>query len=188
MPSRLVPISLDKLRVSRHHIPAFNRLPNSAGTKRPLLIYHSVFNDKHNFSASTVEDYLRSVGVVEPQWRYTMYSTSHFHSTTHEVLVITAGRALLCLGGEENPDHVNVLAATGDVVVIPAGVAHRLLEDVGKMAGDMPFEMVSSYPLGHSWDMCYGKIGEEEKLDIIKHLEWFERDPIFGANGPVLDK
>jgi len=46
-----------------------------------------------------------------------------------------------------------------------------LLEDVGKMAGDMPFEMVGSYPLGHSWDMCYGKIGEEEKLDIIEHLE-----------------
>jgi len=46
-----------------------------------------------------------------------------------------------------------------------------LLEDL-----EGEFEMVGSYPKGCSWDMCYGKKGEEEKVERIKSVEWFERD------------
>lgn len=70
----------------------------------------------------------------------------------------------------------------GDVVVVPAGVAHRLVTDV--KGG---FEMVGSYPVGESWDMCYGKKGEEGKVRGIKALAWFGRDPVYGDQGPVLD-
>lgn len=69
----------------------------------------------------------------------------------------------------------------GDVVVVPAGVGHRLLEDL-----EGGFEMVGSYPTGKNWDMCYGKEGEEGKVDGIKKLGWFERDPVYGDEGPVL--
>ena len=68
----------------------------------------------------------------------------------------------------------------GDVVVVPAGVGHRLLEDL-----DGGFEMVGSYPVGCGWDMCYG--GEEGVEGRIRALGWFERDPVYGDQGPVLD-
>lgn len=111
-----------------------------------------------------------------------MYSTSHFHSTTHEVLGIARGQAKLCFGHEENEGRVEAVVTKGDVVVVPAGVAHRLLED--QKGG---FEMVGAYPTGESWDMCYGKKGEEGKIEKIRSLGWFERDPVYGEVGPVLD-
>ena len=110
-----------------------------------------------------------------------MYSQSHFHSTAHEVLCVTSGKARLCFGGEENPQRVEEVLEKGDVMVVPAGVAHRLQKDI-----DGGFNMVGSYPTGKSWDMCYGREGEEEKVKGIGSLGWFERDPIYGDEGPSL--
>lgn len=178
MPSKLSPISLSTLRVSKHSIPSHGLLPNSSILNKPLLIYHSVFA---NPSASAIEAQLTSVGVVDPQWRYGMYPTTHFHSTTHEVLCVSSGRARLCFGGEDNPERVEPTVEAGDVMVLPAGMAHRLLEDFGG------FQMVGSYPKGCDWDMCYGREGEEGKTKSIRDVKWFERDPIYGDEGPVLD-
>ncbi|XTI90568.1 hypothetical protein V2W45_1470531 [Cenococcum geophilum] len=80
--------------------------------------------------------------------------------TMHKVLCVSRGKA-----------KFETEITIGDVVVIPAGVSHRLLEDL-----EGEFEMVGSYPKGCSWDMCYGKKGEEEKVERIKSVEWFERD------------
>ena len=170
---------LKDIKVSSYQIPAFGRLPNTAIQKKPLMIYHSAF-DK-SASASTIEDHLSSVGVVSPQWRYTMFSQSHFHSTAHEVLCVAQGKAKLCFGGEENPTKVETVVEKGDVMVVPAGVAHRLLEDIG---GD--YSMVGSYPTGKSWDMCYGHDGEEDQVKGIGSLGWFEKDPIYAEEGPSL--
>lgn len=48
--------------------------------------------------------------------------------------------------------------------------------------------MVGSYPSGCSWDMCYGKTGEEEKIERIKMLDWFKRDPIYGDDISVIQQ
>ena len=109
-----------------------------------------------------------------------MYSETHFHSTTHEVLCIAAGSARCCFGGEDNAGRVEAELCTGDVVVVPAGVGHRLLTDHGR------FQMVGSYPEGKQWDMCYGRSGEGDKVKDIEHLEWFTRDPVYGDEGPTL--
>ena len=158
--------------------PCFKGIPNTAIQNKPLLIYHSAFQGA---GASQIESHLSSVGVVSPQWRYTMYYTTHFHSTTHEVLSIISGRAKLCFGGEENSGRVEPVLGHGDVIVVPAGVGHRLLEDHGG------FEMVGSYPTGKTWDMCYGKAGEEEKVKAIEKAGWFDRDPVYGKDGPTLE-
>lgn len=169
---------LNALRVTKHNIPAWKGSPNTSIQNRPLLIYHGAFL---NPSAPRIESHLDSIGVVTPAWRYTMYSTSHFHSTTHEVLSIAAGSAKCCFGHEDNPDRVEPVLSAGDVVIVPAGVAHRLVEDYGH------FQMVGSYPNGKSWDMCYGRGGEEEKVGGIAKLGWFQKDPVYGEQGPVLD-
>ena len=46
--------------------------------------------------------------------------------------------------------------------------------------------MIGSYPTGKSWDMCYGKEEEKKKVMGIGSLRWFERDPIYGDEGPSL--
>ena len=127
--------ALSSLRVSQHMIPAFKLHPNTSIQKKPLLICRGAFPSP--CSASAIETHIRSIGVVEPAWRYTMYSTSHFHSTTHEVLCIASGRARCCFGSEQNPERVEPVLEAGDVVIVPAGVSHRLLEDL-----DGGFQMV----------------------------------------------
>jgi len=67
------------------------------------------------------------------------------------------------------------------VIVVPAGVGHRLLDD-----SNDGFEMVGSYPNGKNWDMCYGQEGEEEKVKAISELGWFEKDPLYGDSGPAM--
>ncbi|KAK3303732.1 uncharacterized protein B0T15DRAFT_504900 [Chaetomium strumarium] len=194
---------LSTLQTEKHLIPPHppSNLPNSAATNKPLLFYRQAFtftsptnNNNNNPSkastAEAIEHHLRKTNIVAPQWRYGMYPTSHFHSTTHEVLCVSSGRARLLFGGEENPGRVEVVVQTGDVIVIPAGVAHRLLrEEEGEEGGG--FEMVGSYPVGaEQWDMCYPGEGgeeEEERVGRIKALEWFGRDPVYGETGPVLE-
>lgn len=118
-----------------------------------------------------------------------MYRQSHFHSNTHELLVISAGRARLLFGGDGNPEGLKLEVQKGDAMLLPAGVAHRLLEDLSGPTG--AFEMVGSYPVGaKEWDMCYGDGRAEENYGEIKQritgLGWFDRDPIYGETGPAL--
>jgi uncharacterized protein YjlB len=196
--ARITLTSLSTLRVSTHQIPRHNNIPNTSILSKPLLIYHSCLPS--SATASSIESHLKDVGVVAPQWRYTMYSTTHFHSTTHEVLCISSGHAKLCqsqflpnsrylselltlpgFGGEANSGRVETDVQKGDVIVIPAGVGHRLLEDFNS-----DFEMVGSYPKGKSWDMCYGTPEEGDQVKGISELGWFEKDPLYGDEGPVL--
>jgi len=55
-------------------------------------------------------------------WRNGLYSFHHYHSTAHEVLGIHRGSVKVMLGGEKGR---LVTLTAGDVIVIPAGVAHR---------------------------------------------------------------
>lgn len=82
------------LQISRHQIPPYGLIPNTSIQNKPLTIYHGCIPE--SASAADIEAHLRVVGVVVPRWRYTMYSTTHFHSSAHEVLCISAGRAKLC--------------------------------------------------------------------------------------------
>ena len=172
------PAPLSSLRVSKHFIPAHAGFPNtSLHPHRPLMIYHDCLS---SFSASNIESHLTKVGVVEPQWRYPMYRQHHYHSTTNEILAVHRGSATLCFGGGENPEKVVTDVKHGDVMILPAGVAHAMLEDHGG------FQMVGGYPVGSNrWDHCVGKEGQEAE-ERIRAVGWFDRDPVYGDDGPVL--
>lgn len=75
MPAKLT--SFKDLRVLRYQIPAHGLTPNTSIQNKPLLIYKSAFTS--TVTAGEIEAYLSFVGVVSPQWRYSMYTTSHFH-------------------------------------------------------------------------------------------------------------
>lgn len=170
--------SADSIQVTCRQIPSWHRIPNTSIQSKPLMIYHGAFNA----TAAELTRRLESIGAVIPQWTYTMYSETHFHSTTHEVLGVIAGCARLCFGGEENPGRFEPTVQRGDLIIVPAGVGHRLLQD----EGDVPFKMVGSYPPQREWDMCYGRPGEEAKVQGIQKLEWFHQDPLYGEDGPAL--
>ncbi|UKZ81124.1 hypothetical protein TrVFT333_008894 [Trichoderma virens FT-333] len=161
--SDLNPTPLSKLRISKHQIPAHDLIPNSSLQSKPLIIYHSAFSPT-DASAEQIESHLLKIGVVTPQWRYTIRSCQAVFWRRLQSRTCRAG-------GQE-----------GDVIIVPAGISHRLLEDKD---GD-PFLMVGSYPNGKDWDMCYGKHGEESIINNIKDLPWFSKDPIYGDEGPVL--
>lgn len=121
----------------------------------------------------------RGVGVPRPEWfedrfaengwsgawRNGVYDYHHYHATTHEVLGCYAGRARIQLGGPKGAVHD---IAAGDVVVIPAGVAHRRVE-----ASD-DFAVVGAYPDGVTPDM------QEGEGDPSIALALPERDPALG--------
>ncbi|KZZ88430.1 Cupin, RmlC-type [Ascosphaera apis ARSEF 7405] len=168
----------DRVRVSRHYIQPWAGFPNSSVCNKPLYIYHGAFSASRDIDLSSVIP----SDVVVPQWEYSMYTTSHFHSNTPEVLFVVSGSADLCFGGPDNPHKLLQLLKAGDVVIVPPGVAHNLVED-----RDGDFQMVGCYPPGKSWDMCYGKKGEKDVASNIEAAGWLKGDPVWGDKGPVVD-
>lgn len=111
-------------------------------------------------------------------WRDGVYDFHHYHSTAHEVLGCYSGRATLQLGG---PDGPNIVFACGDVVVLPAGTAHKRL-----VASD-DFRVVGAYDRGRSYDM---QLGDRSALTsaqaLIREVPMPLQDPVYGECGPLL--
>jgi uncharacterized protein YjlB len=125
--------------------------PNS---RLPVLIYRGVLAKPE---AAAFEQMFEANG-WSSAWRNGLFSVHHYHSTAHEVLGIYEGRVTARLGGGGSGGKSVTLVA-GDVVVIPAGVAH-------KNDGASPdFRVVGAYPVGTGPDMQYGKPGERPGTD-----------------------
>ncbi len=106
-------------------------------------------------------------------WRDRIFTTHHFHSVAHEVLGIAAGSVRVALGG---PGGRTVALEAGDVVVIPAGVAHR---NVGQ-SGDL--RVVGAYPGGADYDTRRGNPSESEAVRAVAAAVSPEvNDPVTGA-------
>jgi len=147
--------------------------PNSA---LPLLFYPRAITPDGKESASIFEEYFAENDWTN-SWRDGIYSFAHYHSTSHEVLGISSGSANLRLGGDHGK---TVEVNAGDVIVIPAGVAHQNIS-----AGD-DFGVVGAYPGGRSWDLLRGLPGERPEADHnIEAVPMPENDPIYGSDGPL---
>jgi uncharacterized protein YjlB len=147
--------------------------PNSV---LPVLVYRQAFTNNTGDRASVIEQRFAENNWTN-SWRNGVYSFAHYHSTTHEVLGVFDGTATLQLGGEHGK---NVDVHAGDVIVIPAGVAHQ---NIG--ASD-DFAVVGAYPDGREWDLLRGQPGERPKADQnIAALPIPDNDPIYGADGPL---
>jgi uncharacterized protein YjlB len=142
----------------------------------PLILYKGVIDFSEGEGPSIVEKLFRT-NYWGSSWRNGIYGFHHYHSTAHEVLGVYSGSAKVQLGGEQGQTFE---IEKGDIVLIPAGVAHK------NLGSSMDFRVVGAYPEGQSWDMNYGKEGERPVADEnIKNVPLPEMDPVFGESGPV---
>ena len=149
--------------------------PNNA--KLPLLIYSKAINPTSDASANAFEKQFNA-NHWPAAWRNGIFGVHHYHSTAHEVLGIYAGHAEIQFGGEQGP----ILSVEhGDVVVIPAGVAHK------NRGASSDFAVVGAYPKGQRWDSCYGDAKERPSADDnISQVSLPKADPLYGVTGPLL--
>lgn len=111
-----------------------------------------------------------------------MYATTQFHSTAHEVLCISTGRAKLCFGGDQNPGRVEPVARRDDPSSCrPAwGIGRRRISTAAsRWSGLAPTEKRGT---------CYGTDGDDDKADDIARVGWLARDPFYGDGGPAMDR
>ena len=136
-----------------HQLAPTELTPNS---QFPLLHYRGLL-DVDQLSPSEAAKIFTTNG-WETQWiiRYAPTQRAHYHSKTHETMVVLSGQARIRFGSAdltsgEDPaeDHeaggIEVDAAAGDVFVIPAGVSHKTFNT----APEMSFEVLTPGD-GHS--------------------------------------
>lgn len=161
-------------QVTVEHFADDGRFPNSV---LPVVLYRAAITSGSE-GAESLEALLDSNGWPS-QWRAdAVFDFDHYHSTAHECLGIARGSATLQLGG---PDGRAVSVSAGDVVVLPAGVAHR------QIAASPDFQLVGGYPKGQRWDVLRGQPGDRPAADRrIAAVPLPRTDPVSGPAGPLL--
>ncbi len=150
------------------------KIPNN---KLPLILYRDAYEARGTGGASWLERRFSKNNWTN-SWRNGIYSFHHYHSTSHEVLGVYSGTALVHLGGE-NGEKVEIQA--GDIIIIPAGVGHKNL-------GSKNLGVVGAYPDGRSWDLNRGLPGERPQADRnIATLPIPTADPLLGAKDGIID-
>ena len=151
------------------------RFPNST---LPLAIYQAAIAP--DAASPEAMEALFDGNGWPSQWRAGVYDYHHYHSTAHECLGIAKGSATLLLGG---PAGREFTVSAGDVIVIPAGVAHR------RLSASSDFLVVGAYPPGQHWDLLRGEPDDRPGADQrIARVKLPVTDPVGGQGGPVLEK
>lgn len=170
-----MPPTDDTPRATAYRIAETPAFPNNPGL--PLLVYSLAVPVTGPEPAEAFETLFRSNGWGD-SWRDGIYDYHHYHSTAHEVLGVFSGTARVAFGGDQG---IVLEVHAGDVVVIPAGVAHRNLGASGDLG------VVGAYPDGQEWDMNTGKAGERPEADrAIAAVPLPAADPVYGPNGPLV--
>ena len=96
------------------------------------------------------------------------------------MLGIAAGSARVRLGGEGG---TTVELHAGDVVVIPAGVAHK------NECASPDLVVVGAYPGGKSPDMCTPTAQHRERaVRNVREVPLPACDPVYGRPGPLIER
>ena len=159
-----------------HALKDDGTFPNNE--KLPLLAYQGALKLSDHNPAAIFED-LFEANQWAGSWRNGVYEFHHYHSTAHEALGVYGGTAQVQLGG---PEGIVLSVSRGDVVIIPAGVAHK------NLGSSRDFRVVGAYPRGQRWDMRYGKLGERPQADQnVANVALPASDPVYGIQGPLMN-
>ena len=143
----------------------------------PLLIYRgAVAVETEKFDAATVIDTLFETNGWGRSWRDTIYDFVHYHSQVHEVLGVARGTAKVEFGGVKGRIFT---VKPGDVVVLPAGTGHRLIE------ASRDFLVVGAYPEDGTYDECTDTRDRPDAIKRIAKVRKPRRDPVYGSSGPL---
>ena len=160
--------------VETHRFADDGTVPNSP---LPLVVYRGALTDNGD-RAAACEAMFATNGWPD-SWRNGIHPFHHYHSTAHEVLGIARGQARVRLGGENGQ---TVELRQGDVVVIPAGVAHK------REAASSDLLVIGSYPRGQHPDMCRAEPASHDgALAKIANVPLPARDPVTGKAAPLLE-
>lgn len=137
-----------------------------------VLHYRNILNIPSLFPSGAIKNLFRKNGWTN-NWRNGIYTCDHYHSNTHEAMAVIKGRTTILLGGKGGR---KLLIEKGDVLIIPAGVAHKNLGD------EKDVICVGGYPEGKDFDMNFGKKGERPGTDQnISNVPIPAMDPVFGT-------
>lgn len=144
----------------------------------PLVAYEQALRLPSDGAPDEIERLVRSNQWGET-WRWGLYNYHHYHSVAHECLCVYRGQVSVQFGGTSG---VMVTAKAGDVLIIPAGLAHN-------NCGCSPdFLTLGCYPAGQTPDMLFGRPNERPRVDrTIAQVPLPKMDPIFGAHPPVFN-
>jgi uncharacterized protein YjlB len=148
------------MKLDTWHAPPGDEIPNHPSF--PVLLYRGVNADdvrglfaRHGWGGS---------------WQNGVFDFHHFHSTSHEVLGVVAGRATIELGG---PQGESFDVESGDVIVLPAGTGHR------RATARDGFTVVGAYPAGQeNYDLL--RRADDAARERIRTLPAPEQDPVGG--------
>ena len=169
-------VSGESIRMRRVELSEDGEYPNNP--RLPLMLYGGVVSGGAGDVAGELEALFGRNG-WPPAWRDTVYEFHHYHSDAHEALGVIRGKASVQFGG---PNGTVIEVKAGDVVVLPAGTAHKLIE------GGRGFAVVGAYPSGQHPDLCYGKEGERPGVDErISRVPLPESDPVTGRTGGLME-
>jgi uncharacterized protein YjlB len=145
-------------------------IPNS---RLPLLVYR----DAVPTDAAAIEQ-MFGANRWPPAWRNGVHPFHHFHSTAHEVLGVARGEASVLFGG---PGGTVLKVRAGDVVVVPAGVAHC------NQGQSSDLLIVGAYPdNAPNPDLRRGKPGEHDPAKrAADAVPLPAADPVDGVGGAL---
>jgi uncharacterized protein YjlB len=168
------------IRDRRAHATVFEddgTIPNNP--ELPLIHYHSPVGVPDAGDPAVVFEELFKRNGWGESWRNGVYDYVHYHSSTHEVLGIARGEASVRFGGDKG--KIFELHA-GDVVILPAGTGHQCL------SASKDLLVIGAYPPGAKYDKCTGLPQERQRaLQSIPNVPLPAKDPVYGADGPLLD-
>ena len=150
--------------------------PNNSGL--PLIVYRSPVVLDPKFDPAAIFEVLFNANKWGDGWRSTMYDYNHFHTGTHECLGLARGKLTARFGGSHGR-KINLKA--GDVVIIPAGVGHKCMDQSKDLL------IVGAYP-ENSLKYDEPKPGEIDHSIALKNISRVRlppNDPVFGKNGPL---
>ncbi|WP_042197265.1 cupin domain-containing protein [Paenibacillus camerounensis] len=151
-------------------LPQDGLLPNNPAL--PVIVYTGALRNQPERTEQIFNDngWLNS-------WVSGVFSYHHYHSNAHEVLGVMSGTASLQLGGDAGR---TLEVSAGDVLVLPAGTAHKLLQS---SAG---FRVAGAYPGGADYNTRRATPEDlAAALPEIAEVPLPDSDPVYGKAGPL---